>query len=84
MAAPTSTPDPGTDDDTDPLVQARRSRDDAASDPPTTDVELVTLVDDTTDGERHTVCPAESDATDLVTTWLTVDATVVCDLQDWR
>lgn len=46
--------------------------------------ELATLVDDTGDTNRHTICPARADATELLTTWLTVDETIVCDLDDWR
>ncbi|WP_323675276.1 hypothetical protein [Halorubellus sp. PRR65] len=87
MAAPTSPPDPGTDDDSDGSVGAQRRRDDASHDSTqTTDaaVELVTLVEETDDGRRCTVCPADSDATDLVTTWLTVDADALCDLDEWR
>lgn len=84
MAAPTPPPDHGTDE-TDPPTRARRPRDDTPTHEPTDDtIELVTLVDDTTNGERHTICPADGDATDLITTWLTVDATIVCDLDDWR
>jgi len=33
---------------------------------------------------EYTVYPAWVDAADIVTTWLTVDETVVCELDDWR
>jgi hypothetical protein len=46
--------------------------------------ELATLVDDTDDTNRYTICPARADATELLTTWLTVDEPIVCDLDDWR
>jgi hypothetical protein len=46
--------------------------------------ELATLVDDSGNTTRHTICPARADATELLTTWLTVDETVICNLENWR
>jgi hypothetical protein len=81
MAVPTPTPgsEPDTTDSADPQRVGR-----AEDEPPAHTTELVALLDDTPDGPQATVCPVEADATEIVTTWLTVDTDHLLDLDDWR
>jgi hypothetical protein len=83
---PAAPPTPGTDPSTDPSTDDAHADHDTGNAPTPSDhtTNLVTVVDDTTTPHRHTICPARADATDLLTTWLTVDETIVCDLDDWR
>jgi len=84
MPATDPTSDPNHDTGSD-HGNAQRERDaDRTTPGHTTTRELATLVDDSDDTTRYTICPARADATELLTTWLTVDEPLVCDLDDWR
>jgi hypothetical protein len=78
---PTPAPNPDADRST---PTAERVPDDTPADPPTDDNPLVALTADTPHGREYTLCPASADAETIVTTWLTADADIVCDLDDWR
>lgn len=77
------TPAPNPDAERSPTAP-ERAPDDAPRDPPSETDPLVALPDDTPHGREYTLCPASADAQTLITTWLTIDADHLHDLDDWR
>ncbi|MFC6954082.1 DUF7511 domain-containing protein [Halorubellus litoreus] len=77
------TPAPNSDADRS-ITAAERIPDDTPHDPQPEDTPLVALPSDTPDGREYTLCPASADAETIITTWLTVDADLVYDLDEWR